>query len=711
MLPTHLDFSDLEKKYQTTFDTSFANFVYIGNLPSIDESKKEKLLYFLRKKNLFDDIDLVNFNIPFQDGLSLGYAFVEVGAKSQAELLVSRADGFKFDTKHEFYAMTFDEFQEVLDMPDSYEEPSLPVWIERPFAQQWIMEDPHALAQFTTFHWDKHGNAVQLMQMPFTGGSMSVDVDDSAGASRDCKLLFKRGNMCDVRIEWSPLGTFLVAFHVQGISLWMNSPSSPAAKVDKQPVSLEDSFYRVARFAHPSIEKCSFSGDERFLYTESKDASIIWNVDCGSEIFTFPSTSPFVFQWSKKGHFFFTLSCETGKLSVYNLIDNSPALIHTFPGVVVDAEWSNCKAQLAFWVAECENAPARVSIWECSQSNSKQGSLIKSKTLFSVKSCRFCWHPQDNFLALLVDRFNKNRKSSTVNFEIFRLTERDIPVDNIECPPSQTLIDFSWEPNSLTSPSQRFCTIFREDASGNTFLAFWQDHHDVKNRMKQFSILHSYERKSIDRLFWNPMGQLLIAANLGTSSSGNFELWDSSNCQLITSLEHEQMSQIQWAPNGLHFASISSVTVYPSAENGYIVWDLRGNAVDKHSIEKFHSFSYRPSPFPSSTIVNAEGEFKPVLSKKSLTDIINNKLEQYFVKFAEEDTEVVASSARSTAAERKLVVDAWNAWKSACNSRYLSLASQRTQLLASSSTASSEQSVDVEEIVEEVIDEQQIFCQ
>jgi len=46
--------------------------------------------------------------------------------------------------------------------------------------------------------------------------------------------------------------------------------------------------------------------------------------------------------------------------------------------------------------------------------------------------CKLQWHPNGDFLAAKVDRTTKTKKSSYVSFEIFRIREKDIPVEILD---------------------------------------------------------------------------------------------------------------------------------------------------------------------------------------------------------------------------------------------------------------------------------------
>jgi translation initiation factor 3 subunit B len=44
-----IDFSDIEERYQLSFEEGFDNIVVVDNIPLVDETKEEKLIQFLRK--------------------------------------------------------------------------------------------------------------------------------------------------------------------------------------------------------------------------------------------------------------------------------------------------------------------------------------------------------------------------------------------------------------------------------------------------------------------------------------------------------------------------------------------------------------------------------------------------------------------------------------------------------------------------------------
>ena len=68
------------------------------------------------------------------------------------------------------------------------------------------------------------------------------------------------------------------------------------------------------------------------------------------------------------------------------------------------------------------------------------------------------WQSNGDFLCVKIDRHTKTKKSTFANLEIFRVREKDIPVEVIEV--KDTVIAFAWEPKG-----ERFTIITTNDPS------------------------------------------------------------------------------------------------------------------------------------------------------------------------------------------------------------------------------------------------------
>ncbi len=87
-------------------------------------------------------------------------------------------------------------------------------------------------------------------------------------------------------------------------------------------------------------------------------------------------------------------------------------------------------------------------------------------------------------------------------------------------------------------------------------------------------------------------------------------------------------------------------------EHGYAIWDFRGQQIEKHHLEKFYQLLWRPRP-------------RTVLSKEKQRQIRKN-LKEYSRVFEEEDAAEESNVSAELIAQRRRLVDEWNAWRSRC---------------------------------------------
>lgn len=85
-------------------------------------------------------------------------------------------------------------------------------------------------------------------------------------------------------------------------------------------------------------------------------------------------------------------------------------------------------------------------------------------------------------------------------------------------------------------------------------------------------------------------------------------------------------------------------------ENGYILWDFKGQELQRQILDKFKQFLWRPRP-------------KTLLSKDQQRNI-QRRLKEYSRVFDEEDAAEESSASKELVAHRKRLVDEWNAWRS-----------------------------------------------
>lgn len=84
-------------------------------------------------------------------------------------------------------------------------------------------------------------------------------------------------------------------------------------------------------------------------------------------------------------------------------------------------------------------------------------------------------------------------------------------------------------------------------------------------------------------------------------------------------------------------------------ENGYAIWDFRGQELEKHILDRFKQFLWRPRP-------------RTLLTKEQQRQVRKN-LKEYSKVFEEEDAAEESNVSAELIAQRKRLVDEWNAWR------------------------------------------------
>lgn len=94
------------------------------------------------------------------------------------------------------------------------------------------------------------------------------------------------------------------------------------------------------------------------------------------------------------------------------------------------------------------------------------------------------------------------------------------------------------------------------------------------------------------------------------------------------------------------------ILTFIQLENGYAIWDFRGQELEKYILDKFKQFLWRPRP-------------RTLLTKDQQRQVRKN-LREYSRAFDEEDAADVHKESAELIAQRKRLVDEWNAWRVRC---------------------------------------------
>merc|ERR1712225_134127 len=106
---------------------------------------------------------------------------------------------------------------------------------------------------------------------------------------------------------------------------------------------------------------------------------------------------------------------------------------------------------IAVWTLEKDNNPARLVLIEIP---SRTELAARSRTQVEAK---MHWQSEGDYLCLLVTKLSKTGKKGATNLEIFRIREKNIPVDIVEV--RGTVKTFAWE-----TAGNRFAVITTDDS-------------------------------------------------------------------------------------------------------------------------------------------------------------------------------------------------------------------------------------------------------
>ncbi|EKX42947.1 translation initiation factor 3, subunit B [Guillardia theta CCMP2712] len=562
-------------------DLSMDNVIVVDNLPVVPPEKVEKLAGILLKLYskigaIVEDGDYNGLHMPMDDekGMSKGFAFIEFVDKKSAVMAVEQTDGHKLDKNHVFSVCRFPEFHRIVNVPDQYEAPQPPQYKERGNLREWLL-DPKARDQYVIRYTDES----------------EIYWNDTVDVKESDRLVFSRKKWTDTGHQWSPHGTYVVTFHRPGLRLWGGQ-----------------NFEAAGRFMHNNVKLVDFSPCETYLVTvtwadrasdkEEENAIIIWDVRTGEKKRGFKNdgakdkpVEPF--KWSHDGKYFAKIADES--IQVYSTEDFKLLDKKSFklPGVK-EFHWSPSQNIMAAFVPGSGDGqtPARVV---------PSRKELRQKNLFSVSDIQMHWHPDGTYLCVKVDR-QKSKKTTTYSFELFRIKERDIPIEVLEI--KDSVVAFAWEPKG-----HRFCLVHgeqpRPDISFYTML---------KEGKAAVSLLKTLEKKPVNELFWSPMGHHIVLAGL-KNLNGMLNFYNVDEMESMNEDEHFLCTDLVWDPTGRYVCTYVSAFRQPM-ENGYTIWNFAGRPQLRTAKDKFFQFLWRPRP-PSLLTAKQEKEIRKQLAEYS----------------------------------------------------------------------------------------------
>ncbi|KAJ1675377.1 Translation initiation factor 3 subunit b, partial [Spiromyces aspiralis] len=688
-----LDFSDLEQEFQVgSVGDAFDNFIVIDNLPIVDEAKKPRLLKLLDK--LFSPMGKIkpdSIEMPMDTSQpkpkSKGFAFMEFETPEGTRNAILKLNNHRLDKSHSLAVSAFLDIEKYATMSVEYEEPQPEDYKEREYLKDWLA-DERARDQYSVL----------------SGSDLKIYWNEKKG---DPAEVVSRNNWTETYTEWSPKGTYLATMHRQGVVLWGGK-----------------SWEKQRRFVHFGVRLANFSPNEKYLVTWSPEPInhkqvisalgpkgqtetpfteydnghqlCVWDINTGALLRSFPShredtKEPLAkiawphFKWSPSDKYFASINPGVSLLvyeaKTMTLLDKKPIKIEGIkdfawsPAVVKDERTGKPLPELlAYWTPEGGNLPARVTLLAVP---SKE--IVSTKNLFSVNDCRFNWHPTGKHLCVMVQRHAKNKKNTFSNLEIFRVSEKNIPVDVVDM--TTTAVVFAWEPSDTAVP--RFAVLHtdnptppQKNASGmalstvRTSVSFYALERKGGEGVSksQYTEITTLEGKNTTGLYWSPRGRHIILATLRTTQAWDLEFYDTdwdpestsggqssgannfdaARIKLLTATEHYGVTDLDWDPTG-RYVCTSATSWRHTIENGYIIWDFKGEQIYRSRDDKFKQFIWRSRP-------------EPLLSADQRRAIRKN-IKKYGREFDEEDRRLALAISSELFAQRRRMLDEWNAWR------------------------------------------------
>ncbi|ESN92191.1 hypothetical protein HELRODRAFT_157973 [Helobdella robusta] len=603
------------------------NFIIVDNVPQVGPERLEKLQNIIKKiYTKFGKI--VTEHYPMDNGMTKGFIFLEFQTHQEALKAVAATDGYKLDKQHVFAVNMFSDIEKyTTNVSEKWEEPVAIPYKDHGNLYSWLL-NPHCYDQFSVIYEGGETTALYL----------------NTPSEPQCLEMRKRWT--ETFVKWSPKGTYLLTYHQKGIALWGGEKMG-----------------QVMKFSHPGVQMSDFSPCERYLVTysslaDTKDepqAIIVWDIRTGQKKRAFHCDSPTpwpIFKWSFDGRYFARMSTDT--LSIYEtpsfgLLEKKSVKIKGLR----DFSWSPTDSILAYWTSEERDTPARVTLVDVPSYNT-----LCAKNLFTVADCRMHWQKSGAYLCVKVDRYkSKKEEKETVkyqgifhNFNIFRIREKEIPVDTVDV--KDTISAFAWEPIG-----SKFCIIHGD--APRTAVSFY----NVKP-MGVVECIKTFEKKSVNHLFWSPNGQFIVLAGL-RSMNGVLEFVDTQDMTVMTQAEHFMATDVEWDPTGRYVATGVSWWGH-KVDNAFWIWNFQGKILHKQTIDRYCQLLWRPRP-PS------------LLSGEQIKDLKKN-MKKYNIQFSIEDKKRETKASKEQIDKRNKQLSEFNLWRSKCVEKFEDEKKRRLQL-------------------------------
>jgi translation initiation factor 3 subunit B len=693
-------------------NTDFSNVIIIDNLPVVDEKKLQKLKDYVATKLFVDKKSKTKISpkdggvdIPLTNGKTLGYGIVMFENPRDAKAAIAMKDGKSFPTGKGkpplILALSqYTSFEDIMNTPDEFVIPDQKQYQQevKPIASNWLLDD-FGRDQFVI----REGPKTKLfwndpVRRPDFNGAEALPPLGNNGVTT------KVGP-----VKFSPKGTYLVSFHGNGVQLW-----------------LPPDFRKAVPFSHPSVAEVVFSPCERYLFTAGRgdqksgfsSVVVVWNIQ--AMMLTGPAAENVkesakkrvfkvkqdmqwnqfgwvpIFQFSYDGSFF----SRHPKYDLYG--DKSPKASFIqlyrssdFTGFqkidvsgVKDAQWSpgrlsrNDAAQsnlLVYWIPSPRpDQPASIILQEINATSRK---IVRENNIF-CKNMEMHWQKNGEFLAFQITE-QKTKKSLTTKFEVCRLREKGFPIEPVDTK-QLTVFHIMKDSNEPTTPNIRFSW----EPTGRVFAIIHEDEKlerdegqssqkstgMVKVHFQRISFYHVKKKKTVllqtlnqtvGNLHWSPAGGVVVMT--AQAGNGSLTFYNPKTDTILAEVEHFKCTGVEWDPSGRYLISSATAKSTYAAENGYRVWNSRGDQLVSVSATELALVSWRPRP-------------PTLLTPQQKAEIRKTSKQKYWPTFEAEAAIIRRGNQSAAIKERESKKRQWREFIESCAQTYDSQQESRQEL-------------------------------
>jgi len=586
---------------QPVNDNDLSNIVVLAGLPKIPQDKVEKLQGFFKGK-ILPGLELPEPTIEFdiRNNEMVGTALLTFADQDTAKNASLKLNGFAFDKNHTLSACTNEDFDEMINLNETYAPPK---YLSRADLQEWL-KDSRSREQLLV----RAQNRYYLQWFDHVTKTETIAF----------KSNFEEFGEVN-RFDWSKSGSYLITFHDAGFGLWGGN-----------------SFEKLNFYPHPEVQQVEFSPDETYALSfngtvndaPNSENYIVWRVVTAGKLRTFkatPSEAWGSYKWSFDSKYL--ASCGNDLLNIYELptmsriIDpqtqkRAPLKVQN----IQNLEWKPNKNILCVAAykpqASKGEGTGKIYIIEVPSRN-----ILKWKTItWEFSDCSIHWETAGNKVVLVLKKLLKNKKFSTV-IQVGDIKHNIVTVEEHEFPDAKVVnVDDSGRKIAVLSvdPTNR-------DAPAGLYgynIEIFKTDEEVRGKYLQK--IGDLTDKYASHVLWSPNGNFFaivntdkLSAKIGTLEFGFIK---ANTLEIIKATKFNYMNYAAWDASGRHLVSASN-------KGAYTIWTAFGEAVIKDTFNEITQVQWRNKP--------------KLLLPAEVESTLTAKLKDYSKKFEEDDDRIL----------------------------------------------------------------------